>query len=211
MVAEKYTQAFSLQASLKHYYSIHSLFYDLSRPLFLFERERAARRIRVPEGGTVMEVGCGTGFNLDTLVQAAGPSGHVIALDLSPSMLAVARRKAGRRKWLTLSLVEGDAADFTPARKADAILFSYSLSMIGNWKKALDKCLCSLREGGQLVVLDFYRWEVLRSLYPLWEKWLSLNHVHIPEEPLRYLMERAGSSCLSIYRKGYNCILEATL
>ena len=38
--------------------------YDLTRKYYLFGRDRMIDRLAVPEGGTVLEVACGTGRNL---------------------------------------------------------------------------------------------------------------------------------------------------
>lgn len=48
----------------------------------------------IPEGATVLDLGCGAG--LDTLIAArrAGPNGTIIGVDFSVSMLARARRAA---------------------------------------------------------------------------------------------------------------------
>ena len=42
---------------------------------------------------TVLDVGCGTGNLTAALLERLDPDGRVIALDISPAMLAVARRK----------------------------------------------------------------------------------------------------------------------
>jgi demethylmenaquinone methyltransferase/2-methoxy-6-polyprenyl-1,4-benzoquinol methylase len=67
-------------------------------------REIALGMVPPADGMSVLEVGCGTGTNLDRY-QRAGC--RVFGVDLSPSMLAIARAKLGDRAELWL----GDAAD----------------------------------------------------------------------------------------------------
>lgn len=38
--------------------------YDLTRKYYLLGRDKAIRSLGVPKGGTLLEVGCGTGRNL---------------------------------------------------------------------------------------------------------------------------------------------------
>jgi SAM-dependent methyltransferase len=55
-------------------------------------------------GQTVLDLGCGTGRALPHLRQAVGPDGHVLGLDLTPEMLATARRHGrNAHAWLVLA------------------------------------------------------------------------------------------------------------
>ncbi|MCG6970554.1 MAG: methyltransferase domain-containing protein [Gammaproteobacteria bacterium] len=49
--------------------------------------------MQLAPGGTVVDLGCGTGLNFPLLQQAVGPVGRVISVDLSAEMLA----RAGKR------------------------------------------------------------------------------------------------------------------
>jgi ubiquinone/menaquinone biosynthesis C-methylase UbiE len=69
--------------------------------------------IGVREGYRVLDVGCGTGILSPWLSQAVGPSGKVVAVDLSPRMIALAREK--RR----LPNVEYRVVDFLDLAPAD--------------------------------------------------------------------------------------------
>ena len=54
-------------------------------------------------GGVAVDAGCGTGRALPALRDAVGPGGTVIALELTPEMLARARAKG----WATLAARHG--------------------------------------------------------------------------------------------------------
>src|SRR4051812_6824552 len=72
-------------------YDRFSRFYDI----VMGDRSEAAEFIRElilqskPQAKTVLEIGCGTG----TIIGALGRSYEVTGLDLSPSMLALARKR----------------------------------------------------------------------------------------------------------------------
>ena len=50
----------------------------------------AVAQAGIRKGGVVIDVGCGTGRALPPLRQAVGPSGTVVALDVTPEMLSQA-------------------------------------------------------------------------------------------------------------------------
>jgi SAM-dependent methyltransferase len=53
----------------------------------------AVRALGLPEGGRVLDAGCGTGRALPPLREAVGPEGTVLGVDVTPEMLAVAARR----------------------------------------------------------------------------------------------------------------------
>src|SRR5262245_26427973 len=50
-------------------------------------------RLAPPEGSTVLDVACGPGTVTHQLAERVGPTGRVIATDISQAMLAIARLK----------------------------------------------------------------------------------------------------------------------
>ncbi len=139
--------------------------YDATRWTFLVGRARAVRECALSTGDTALEIGCGTGSNLARLARAAGSSGHVVGFDYVAEMLAQAAPKAARltAKGYAVTLRQGDASslDLPPGLVPNAVLFSYSLSMIPQWRAALDRAYAVLAPGGRCVVVDFHdmqRW-----------------------------------------------------
>ena len=117
-------------------------------------RREAVRRLDLPSGGTVLEVGCGTGSNLKHLLRQVGPGGHVIGIDVSPGMLARARRLCDRRGWGNVSLVEQDFGGPSAHKPVDAVLFSLTYSVLPEQRSALSKAWDLLAQDGTLVIMD---------------------------------------------------------
>jgi S-adenosylmethionine-diacylgycerolhomoserine-N-methlytransferase len=195
--------------TMENYYRFQADIYDLSRPFFLFDRDKTSKELVLKSGQVALEVGCGTGCNLHHLVEKAGPKGKVYGLDCSESMLRKAREKIEKNGWTNICLIKEYAENYTLEEKADLILFSYSLTMIPDWKAALNNARENLKDNGKLIILDFYVWHRNRKMFNIWKKWLKINHVNISDEPVEYLREISRDFKLFIFRGGYNYRLEA--
>jgi demethylmenaquinone methyltransferase/2-methoxy-6-polyprenyl-1,4-benzoquinol methylase len=117
-------------------------------------RRKAVSRMEVEPGGSVLEVGCGTGRNLAPLLQAVGVEGHVYGVDLSEGMLAEARKLCDKAGWRNVTLMQADASDYDLPERVSGIIFSLSYAVIPNHKEALRHAWNQLREGGYLVIMD---------------------------------------------------------
>jgi demethylmenaquinone methyltransferase/2-methoxy-6-polyprenyl-1,4-benzoquinol methylase len=132
-------------------------YYRALSPLFLitpWARRKGVDALALRPGDTVLEMAVGTGRNLPYLVDAVGPTGTVIGVDLSVGMLAEARKLATRRGWSDVELIESDATELDLDRDLDAILFSLSWSVIPDPVAALSRIWDRLRPGGRVAVMD---------------------------------------------------------
>jgi S-adenosylmethionine-diacylgycerolhomoserine-N-methlytransferase len=116
--------------------------YDLTRKYYLLGRDALIRDLAPPPGGTILEIGCGTGRNLIAAARA-WPETQLYGFDISAAMLDTARgaiRRAGLANRITLA--QGDAGDFDPQAlfgraRFDRAFLSYTLSMIPAWQDAI--------------------------------------------------------------------------
>ena len=94
-------------------------FYDAIVEPFNASLRRYVAKVAGPEEGMkVLEVGCGTGTNLELFAEAGC---EVSGVDLSPSMIDLARRKLGDRADLRL----GDAAEMPFADNSFDLVLSF--------------------------------------------------------------------------------------
>jgi S-adenosylmethionine-diacylgycerolhomoserine-N-methlytransferase len=176
-------------------------FYDLTRKYYLFGRDRLIREMALPEGAAVIEIGCGTARNLIRIARLH-PTARLYGLDASTEMLKTASA-ALERAGLThrVDLRHAYAEDLTPSlfnriEPFDAAIFSYSLSMIPDWNRALRAASAALKPGGRLHIVDFGDLGRSGPVRSLLKRWLALFHVEPREELLGSLEQQAAGSAL---------------
>ncbi|MFA5963568.1 MAG: class I SAM-dependent methyltransferase [Sphingomonas sp.] len=141
-------------------------FYDLTRKYYLLGRDGLIRTLAPPPGGTVLEIGCGTGRNLIAAARA-WPEARLYGIDISEAMLETARAKVARAGLSgRITLARGDATGFDAAAlfgvaTFDRVFQSYTLSMIPDWQGAIREGAAKLAPGGELAVVDFGQQERL--------------------------------------------------
>lgn len=149
-----------LEQQLDRNYRHQRHVYDLTRRYYLLGREACLRGLDPPPGGSVLEMGCGTARNL-VLAAQMYPDAHLFGIDLSGAMLESARATLLRRNLAArVTLAHADATSLDPVAQLgiarfDRIFFSYSLSMIPPWERALAHALSLLTASGSLHVVDF--------------------------------------------------------
>jgi S-adenosylmethionine-diacylgycerolhomoserine-N-methlytransferase len=139
--------------------------YDVTRRYYLLGRLQMIQGLNAPADGTVLEIGCGTAWNL---IQAAAinPKARYYGFDVSAEMLITARANIARSPHRDRIIVgQGDATSFTPARvfgtdqlpggTFDRVFASYTLSMIPQWPQVLEQAVTSMAPTGSLHIVDF--------------------------------------------------------
>jgi S-adenosylmethionine-diacylgycerolhomoserine-N-methlytransferase len=202
----------SAAAAMDRMYRHQRFVYDLTRRHYLLGRDRLIADL-APGRGTVLEVGCGTGRNLVAAARRH-PDARLCGFDVSGAMLetaGAALARAGLAARVEIAQADAtrvDAGALFGQPGFDRVFVSYVLSMIPDWRAALERAAAALAPGGRLLVVDFGRQDGLprafaRGLFA----WLALFHVHpigdLPDA-LGGLAARHGLTldCRSLYR-GY--------
>lgn len=175
--------------------------YDFTRKYYLFGRDRMIHTLALRHGEALVEVGCGTARNLIRIARLY-PDIELYGLDASAEMLRTAAQNVAAASLSDrIRLVQGYAENLTPAlfgRSApfDRVFFSYSLSMIPDWRQALDAAATALAENGRIHVVDFGDLTGLgRLAASLLKAWLHFFHVEPRLEILRTLEGDSSADC----------------
>ena len=134
-------------------------------------------------GGAAVDVGCGTGRALVPLRDAVGDGGAVIAVDLTPEMLAAARPKSIAAR---AAVILADARSLPLAdESADAIFAAGLVHHLPDPEAGLRELARVTRPGGLLVLF-----------HPSGRVALAARHGRVlaPDEPLSEGMLRGSTS-----------------
>ncbi|MEM9587544.1 MAG: class I SAM-dependent methyltransferase [Planctomycetota bacterium] len=144
------------QERLESFYADQAEHYDSFRSRLLHGRPGLFGSIDFPRDGVWVDMGCGTGENVDFAGDRAGKLAQVHLVDLSPSLLDVAQRRVANDPR-NMKTHLADATEFSlPAGSVDVVTFSYSLTMIPDWFEAIARAEEMLKPGGLIGVTDFY-------------------------------------------------------
>ena len=112
---------------MESFYGGQAEAYDDFRRRLLHGREELYRRIPVEDGMSWVDLGGGTGSNLEYIADQVPRLERVYVVDLSPSLLQVARQRFEAKGWSQASAILADATQWQPPEGAvDVVTFSYS-------------------------------------------------------------------------------------
>jgi demethylmenaquinone methyltransferase/2-methoxy-6-polyprenyl-1,4-benzoquinol methylase len=130
-------------------------------------RKTVARLVPPTPGRPVLDLCTGTGDLAFELHRAAKGQCAVTGSDFVPEMLAIARKKAAKRK-AAVEFVEADSQSLPfPADHFDLVTVSFGLRNITNTEQGLAEMARVAAPGGRVAVLEFSRprGKVLGPLY----------------------------------------------
>lgn len=200
-------QGESHQERLEDYYQGQAANYDAFRKRLLQGREQLyqalmedALKSETNSKLTWLDMGGGTGANLDAIASQLNQLKKLYIVDLCPSLLQVAKERIATNQWSNVEAIESDVTTFEPPEgTVDIITFSYSLTMIPNWFKALDHAYRLLKPGGKIGIVDFYvsrkhpvsQWATHSAwVRHFWPTWFAKDNVFLSSEHAPYLHYR---------------------
>jgi predicted methyltransferase len=126
------------------------------------EREReedpdlAVRLMRIPRGGTVADIGAGSGYFTIRLARAVGEKGRVYANDLQQGMLDILQKNVARARLANVTPVLGTATDPNlPPGSIDLALMVDVYHEFSQPQAMLRRLREALKPGGRLVLLEY--------------------------------------------------------
>jgi len=85
-------------------------------------RKKAVHVMQLPEGGRVLDVGCGTGGCFPYLRDAVGQLGEVVGVEISPEVARTAEKRIDVNHWSNVQVVVGDARTVALKRPFDGMM-----------------------------------------------------------------------------------------
>ncbi len=133
------------------------LLIELTKPFPNFDfsfikpvRRKAVELLNLKEGDRVLDVGCGPGGSFPFLVDAVGPSGQVVGVDISPKHSELARRRIAANHWDNVEVIVAAAQDANLTGEFDGLVM-FAAPDVYALEGALENILLHLKVGARVV------------------------------------------------------------
>ncbi|MDP2624967.1 MAG: class I SAM-dependent methyltransferase [Candidatus Peregrinibacteria bacterium] len=162
--------------SVKRVYGVgHAKWYDTSKKLWdrLVSKKANHELIQffkkeIHKNTSILELGCGTGVNLERISALNLEFKDYLALDFSPDMLAIAKGKFGNQpnvqfKQQNITQLDKIKGPF------DVIISTWVLSHLDNPAEVINRAQSLLTKNGKMFLITFSKpkWFIHFWLYPL--------------------------------------------
>lgn len=167
-------------------------------PLFRPWAEVTFEEVKLSPGHRVLDIACGTGIVARVAKERLGAAGHVVGIDISPNMLAVARTVAPDIDWR-----EGNASalPLRDGEQFDVVVCQQGLQFFPDKSAAAAEMRRALAQGGRLAVATWRSDEEIpffrelrrvaeRHLGPVADQRYRYGEAH----PIEALLRAAGFS-----------------
>jgi arsenite methyltransferase len=122
-------------------------------PEMLGQRRRLRQLLALAPGERVLDIGCGPGILAREMADEVGPDGRVEGIDISESMLELARARCVSLHQVTLRNGRAEALPFDGGT-FDAVVCVQVLEYVSDVEVALAEMFRVLKPGGRAVILD---------------------------------------------------------
>jgi ubiquinone/menaquinone biosynthesis C-methylase UbiE len=140
-----------------------------SERFWAFVSNRTVARLDLSRGANVLDVPCGPGWSAIAASEAVGFEGRILAVDLAPRMLVLAREKARRRNLGNIEFLLGDMTRLAqPPESFDAVVCVLGLFFVGNMAGQIETLWRLVRPGGLLAISTLGR-HFFSPVYDCWK------------------------------------------
>jgi SAM-dependent methyltransferase len=110
---------------------------------------------RLREGEIVLDIGCGAGFDTFLAARQVGPSGRVIAVDMTPAMLEMTRRGAQALGLTNVDVRQGYAEELpVESSSVDVVISNGVINLCPDKMAVMREVGRVLKPGGRFQIAD---------------------------------------------------------
>lgn len=154
--------------------------------------DRVVKKLKIPEGGTVVDLGAGVGYFTWRLAKAVGDEGKVIAVDIQPGMIDRLRETLKERGVTNVEPVLGSEENPNlPEDAVDLVLVVDVYHELQQPEKTMEYVRRSLKPDGRLVVIEYRKEDPNIPIHPLHK--MTVEEVRAELEPMGFEFEELKS------------------
>jgi ubiquinone/menaquinone biosynthesis C-methylase UbiE len=122
-------------------------------PDVVAQRHAVLRAMALRTGERVVDVGSGPGYLAADMGAAVGPTGRICGIDISDSMIAMARARCVEQPWVELRVGDATQLPFADG-EFDVAVSTQVCEYVSDASRALEELHRVLRPGGRALILD---------------------------------------------------------
>lgn len=183
---------------LESFYGSQAHLYDSYRHRMLHGRLPMVRRMPLdPKDRNLVwvDLAGGTGSNIEYFQKdtISTQFKEIVIVDLCESLLKIAEQRIQASGYENVRTLQGDVTEkiegLPESGTADFVSFSYALTMIPDWKKAIRNAKDLLKDSGIICICDFtvFPQEQTRVAQWFWKTLFKSDHVYLNEEHIEFL------------------------
>lgn len=147
-------------------YYVRFLDYASADEVLQLAKRRTFELLDVRAGGRYLDIGCGIGDDVRALAQAVGPTGKVVGVDGSATMIAESRKRTEGLD-LPVEYIQGDATRLGFADASfDGCMAQQVLLYLTNPRQALAEMVRVARSGARIAVFDWDAESITTNVFP---------------------------------------------
>jgi SAM-dependent methyltransferase len=145
-------------------------------------RQKAVELLHLRSGDRVLDAGCGPGGSFPFLVEAVGPLGQVVGVELSPAICVNARKRVENNGWKNVRVIETAAQTVVLDGTFDGLLM-FAAPDVYDSEAALENIFPHLKQNARIVIFGakFSRQRFGRILNPALRLVMKLSHSSTPK------------------------------
>lgn len=178
---------------------------DTERP----KLERLLTQSELEPGQWVLEPGCGTGRLSEVLAQVVGPTGHLVATDISQGMVAACRKRVAGLSWVRVERIAVENLR-APAASFHRVVCHQVFPHFDDQPAALAHLVELLKPGGVLTVVHFMPSAMINDTHRKAGTVVEKDMLPPPNQ-MRRMMEHAGLELETLVDDELGYLLKARL
>lgn len=153
-------------------------------------RKKAISYLNLTPNSTILDVACGIGFNFKILESYLRNSGKLVGIDISSKSLELAKSIVIKHGWTNIELVNMSITDYEPEIFFDAILCTYALEIIPDYKLTIDKIFNLLKPQGRFAIIGMKSFPAPSFLSSFLEKLYKVAGIDVHRDIILYIKSR---------------------
>ncbi len=162
---------------------------------------------QLKEGGTVLDLGSGAGFDVFLAANKVGEKGYVIGVDMTEKMIDKANENAEKGGYRNVEFRLGDIENLPVEDDSiDVIISNCVINLSPNKLKVYQEVYRVLKSGGKIVVSDIVTLKDLpKNVKEDLEKWTSCISGALKKEEYLDVIEKTGFKDIKILSESSYC------